>query len=355
MTSCRHFATSLALAVVAAVALTACPADPRQRDDRPVAVAGPVEVHQDEFLAVLARRGVARASDPAQRLVVAGQILDQLVDEHLILAAAGQASITVADEAVDRELRARTEGFPPGMFLRVLGAEQLTLDAFRDGVRRRMVQDAWLRARLSTLPPVTDADVEAEYQKRWATKTRPAQVRARQILLRTAEEATHVADQIKTRSLTVEQAAIRFSQGLEASEGGDLGWFARGDLPAVFDVCFILEPGVVSDPVPSEYGHHIFQVIDKRDERIDPLTAVRDTIYQHLVAEQQAAAGEALIAGLRAAHPIEINRPLVEAVVALLHEAPATPIDAEAPGSGRSLDSHSAGPDPIPPLPRVTP
>lgn len=342
-----------ALVVTLAVAtVAACPSDPRQRDDRPVAEAGPVRVESHELLALLARRGVARTSDPVQRLAVAQQILEQLIDEKLILQAAEKAGVTVDDDAVERELRSRTEGYPPGMFLRVLGSEQLTLDAFRDGVRRRMVQDAFLRARLGALPAVTDADVEAAWNQRWSQKKRPAQVRARQVLLRTAEEATHVVEQIRSRKLSVEQAAVRFSQGLEAGDGGDLGWFAIGDLPRVFEVCFVLEPGVVSDPVASEYGHHIFQVIEKREERVEPLAVVRDQIYEELLAERQANAGEALMATLRAEHPIAVSRPVLEAVVALLPPAPTTPEPESPQGLGRSLDSHSDGADPIPPLPR---
>lgn len=338
--------------IVAAMALPGCPSDPRQRDDRPVAVAGPVTIEQHEFLALLARRGVARTADPAQRLAVASQILEQLLDEQLVLAAAEKAGITVGDDAVARELRSRTEGYPPGMFLQVLGNEQLTLDAFRDGVRRRMVQDAFLRARLGALPSVSDADVEAAWNQRWAHKKRPAQVRARQVLLRTAEEAAHVVEQIRSRKLSVEQAAVRFSQGLEAAEGGDLGWFAIGDLPRVFEVCFVLEPGVVSDPVSSEYGHHIFQVIEKRDEQVEPLSAVRDEIYEELLGERQAAAGEALMASLRAEHPITVSRQVLEGVVALLPPAPTAPEPEPHQGLGRSLDSHSQGADPLPPLPR---
>jgi parvulin-like peptidyl-prolyl isomerase len=341
-----------ALIVVAAVTtLSACPSDPRRRDGRPVAEAGPLRVEQDEFLALLARRGVARTADLDQRLAVAGLILEQLIDEKLILLAADKAGITVEDDAVERELRARTEGYPPGMFLRVLGSEQLTLDAFRDGVRRRMVQDAFLRARLSAVPPVSDADVEAAWHQRWSQKKRPTQVRARQVLLRTAEEAAHVVEQIRSRKLTIEQAAARFSQGLEAADGGDLGWFAIGDLPRVFEVCFILEPGVVADPVASEYGHHIFQVIEKRDEQIEPLSAVRDQIYEELLAERQAAAGEALMRTLRAEHPVSVSRHVVEAVVALLPPAPTTSEPEIQQGLGRSLDSHSQSADPIPPLP----
>ncbi len=341
-----------ACCAVLVVTSVGCPADPRQRDPRPVATAGNLQIDQHELLAVLAQRGVARISEPEVRLTLARQFLDQLIEEKIILDAAQEAGIEVNADIVDRELRSRTEGYPPGMFLRVLVAEQLTLDAFRDGVKRRMTQDTFLRSKLAGLPPITDADVEAEYERTLAQQKRPAQVRVRQVLLRSAEEAAHVVEQIRTRRLTMEQAAIRFSEGLEAAEGGDLGWFALGDLPKVFEVCFVLEPGQVSDPQPSEYGYHVFQVIEKRDERIEPLSAVRDRIYERLSAEQQAAAAEAVIAELRGKHPTAVSDETLAAVVALLPDAPVTPIESVEQGGGRPLDSHIQGADPIPPLNR---
>ena len=345
----RSIMAALSVALLGAVG---CPSDPRQADHRPVATTGSLRVDQQELLAVLAQRGVARVTNPAERLLVSRQLLEQMIDEKLVLQAADQADITVSDDAVDREMRSRTEGYPPGMFLRVLGAEQLTVDAYREGVRRRMTQDAFLRAKLAGLPPITDVELEAAYNERLAQRQRPAQVRARHVLLRTAEEAAHVVEQIRMRKLTIEQAAQRFSQGLEASEGGDLGWFAPGDLPKVFDVCFILEVNQVADPIQSEYGFHVFQVIDKRAARIEPLSAVRDELYATLSHEQQAVAGEAIMAELRAKNPVKHRQATLEAVVALLPEAPVTPIEVLESGSGRPLDSHHEGGDPIPPLRR---
>ncbi len=334
-----------------------CPADPRQAERRPVAVAGSaptgVRIEHDALLAVLSQRGVARVADQSTRQLVASQILENLIDEALLSSAAEQAGITVSDEAVDREMRARTEGYGPGTFLRVLGAEQLTLDAYRHGVKRRMTQDAFLRARMASLPVITDAEVENSYNATLSQRQQPAQVRARHVLLRTGEEARHVVEQIRMRKLTIEQAALRFSQGLEAQDGGDLGWFALGDLPKVFEVCFILEPGVVSDPVQSEYGFHVFQVIEKREARTAPLSAVRDEIFATLQRDQQANAAAEIIRELRAAHPVHIDNAELHAVVALLPDAaPEAPINTEELGNARPLDSHTHDVDPIPPLRR---
>lgn len=337
-------------AVVALVA--ACPADPRAGDREPVAVIGKTELGQQQLLAVLSQRGVARVV-PEQRRAVAEQLLQRLVDEELMLQAADKAGLVVAPEAVEREMRARTEGYPAGSFLRVLGAEQLTVDAFREGVRRRLLQDAWLRARLAALPAVTDAEIESRYASTFGKTPRPEQVRARQVLLRTPEEARHVVEQVRAKRMTIEQAAQRFSQGDEAADGGDLGWFAEGELPEVFDNCFLLAPGQVSDPIASDYGFHVFVVLEKRPARIEPLANVRDEIFDALTREQQGAAAEKLIAELRHDTTVKIAPEGIARVLALLPaEPPPAPAETVEQGSGRALDSHFDGADPIPKLER---
>ena len=45
--------------------------------------------------------------------------------------------------------------------------------------------------------------------------------------------------------------------------GGDLGFFPRGQMPPAFDeVVFKLRPGQVSDVVSTEYGYHLFKVME---------------------------------------------------------------------------------------------
>lgn len=329
-----------------------CPADPGQRRRDPIATVGDVAIDDRRVLATLAQRGVARVPDKQGRQLVTRQILEQIIDEELVLQAAARDGVVVAEEAVNREVRKRADGYAPGSFQSVLTAEQLTLDSFREGIRRRLTQDAFLRARLSRLPPITDLEIQSRYDGTVAQEKRPAQVRARQVQMRTAEEAKHVLDEIRGRKLTVEQAAQKYSTGLEADAGGDLGWFAQGEMPRIFDICFILQPGQVSDVVASDYGFHIFQVVDKREQRTEPLAAVRDSIAEELLRERQSEEVETIIAGLRQEIPVAIAKDGVDRLVALLPEAPVTPAEVIDQGNARALDSHDDGVDPIPPLPK---
>jgi peptidyl-prolyl cis-trans isomerase C len=338
--------------LVLVVATAGCPADPRSPPRPPVATVGGMRIEESRVLAVLAQRGVARVADPAARKLVTEEIVSSLIEEELLLQAAERAGIVVTPEAVEREMRRRAEGYPPGTFQRVLTQEQLTLAAFRDSIRRRLAADAFLRSHFATLAAPTEVDIAARYAatpERWQ---RPAEVRARQVFLRTREEAQHLLDEIRNGRLSVEQAARRFSAGLEADKGGDLGWFARGEMPDAFDVCFSLERGRVSDVVASDDGFHLFQVLDTRDAHVLDVTHAREHIVDDLLRERHSAATTALLASLKAATVVVIAADGIDRLVSLLPPAPVTPTAVLEQG-GRALDSHEDGEPSL--LPRASP
>jgi len=83
--------------------------------------------------------------------------------------------------------------------------------------------------------------------------------------------------------------AVKFSEGPSAPGGGDLGWFGRGTMvPAFEDAAFALAPGVVSEPVRSDFGWHLILVEEKKEAGIPAFAEVRDEIARK-VAEEKAA------------------------------------------------------------------
>jgi parvulin-like peptidyl-prolyl isomerase len=53
-----------------------------------------------------------------------------------------------------------------------------------------------------------------------------------------------------------------------AAQGGELGWFGKGQMVAEFDeAAFKLEPGQLSDPIKTTYGYHLLQVEEKDPAR----------------------------------------------------------------------------------------
>jgi peptidyl-prolyl cis-trans isomerase C len=331
--------------------LSACPNDPQLFVDDTVAVVGTMRITEDQVLRTLAQRGVPRVQDPAQRKEVAQHILDEMIEESLLLNVAEQSSLRISEDAIDRELQRRAKQYLPGDFFRALTTEQRTLPALRESVRNRLLQDAALATVLRDATTIGDEAIIARYQSDSRRFEHPAQVHVRQVLLRTSEEARHVIDQLQRRKLSFEEAAQQFSIGPEADSGGDLGFFAPGELPPVFEVCHTLPVGTVSAVVTSEYGFHLFEVLEKRPARVDSLDDVREVLEDELTREQNSARVAKALDNWRQQWPPHRSEEAFERVLARMPVVPREPAIKVEPSSNRSLDSHSDI-DPVPPVPR---
>ena len=78
-----------------------------------------------------------------------------------------------------------------------------------------------------------------------------------------------------------------------AVNGGDLGWFGRGAMVTPFeDAAFSLEVGQISEPVKTDFGYHLIEVLEKdpaRPKEASALEQERAQAYQTWLQEQIAA------------------------------------------------------------------
>ncbi|MGE3509257.1 MAG: peptidylprolyl isomerase [Vicinamibacterales bacterium] len=102
------------------------------------------------------------------------------------------------------------------------------------------------------------------------------QTQARHILLKTNEiiSETEARNRLLGLRERIENGAADFaelarlhSQDGSAARGGDLGWLSPGDtVPAFERAMNQLKPGQLSQPVKTEFGWHLIQVLARRDE-----------------------------------------------------------------------------------------
>jgi parvulin-like peptidyl-prolyl isomerase len=120
-----------------------------------------------------------------------------------------------------------------------------------------------------------------------------ASVHARHILVKTEEEAQSIISELKDfkgRSLKdkfIELAKSK-STGPSGSNGGDLGYFAQGQMvPEFNDKAFSMKPGTITlTPVKTQFGYHIIYIEDKKPETTKSFTEVKNIISNRLKLEK---------------------------------------------------------------------
>ncbi len=109
-----------------------------------------------------------------------------------------------------------------------------------------------------------------ELQESLATEvpTSAEQVRARHILVATQEEADQIIERLKGGEDFADLAAELSLDTSNNLQGGDLGWFSRGQMVTEFDeAAFTLQPGETSGVVQSTFGFHIINVLEREADR----------------------------------------------------------------------------------------
>ncbi|MCK6548305.1 peptidylprolyl isomerase [Myxococcota bacterium] len=247
----------------------------------------------------LAREGTVDAAPLSAELKEA--LLARMIDDRLLAAEALKKGVSASTTAVGRELAAMQRALPDKSFERYLVESYQTREDLERAIRTRLVAAQLLKAEAFAAITVSDAEI----QKVWdstpaADKVRPRRVHAAQIVLHTEEEGREVLSLLKKGRDFSELARAR-SAGPEASSGGDLGWFEAGTMPTIFDeVCFALKPGELSELVPSEYGYHVFKVLEVADQVALTFEDAKPRIEQELREERIRAAEATYKESLRA-------------------------------------------------------
>jgi parvulin-like peptidyl-prolyl isomerase len=107
---------------------------------------------------------------------------------------------------------------------------------------------------------VTDEEIAAYYRDHPGQFDIPERVVLRQILVRTENEARDVRRRLQKEPRSFEALAQSRSRGPEASKGGLMGAFARGELPPELEqAAFALPAGGTSDVVSTPLGYHVLR------------------------------------------------------------------------------------------------
>jgi hypothetical protein len=266
--------------VALALGLAACSTGPA-----PAATVGDAQITQAEldasiplytFLAALSQGQCGTpARDETGPQACARFTLTNLIQEEVVKGYAAEHDVSV----------------PPGDAQRTIdelesqvGAEELDRLLMRSGVTREGLLDFAERLLLfqEVQRAVADDEIsEDELRQEYATRQSDfTQLHAAHILVRSENEATDIAQQADQKNF--EGLARKSSIDPSAKQnGGDLGTQPASGLdPTFVRAALALEPGQISQPVETQFGWHVIQLME--EPIVTPFEEVRDQLLAQI-------------------------------------------------------------------------
>lgn len=273
-----------------------------------------VRVDQRQVTLEQFRREFLKSLPPEQQNLSADERSDleraflvQVIDRQLALAEAQRLGVQVSAAELEEALQEHRRDYPEGAFESSLQERGITLEQWRQELQERLLLEKAARQGAYGKVKVEEREIAAYYRENRSEFDRPAQVRARQIVVGSEEEGQKLLARLR-KGESFAALAQQYSLSPDAEQGGDLGFFARGEMPAEFDAAvFTLAVGKLSQLIRSEYGYHIFLVEERRDAVRLTLAQVHDEIRDKLRAEKEDQAYELWLQELRKKAKIEVN------------------------------------------------
>ncbi|HEX3701728.1 MAG TPA: peptidylprolyl isomerase [Vicinamibacterales bacterium] len=246
-------------------------------------------------------------------------LIDQLVAFHVLSQEAHARKLDPTDTDVQVRIGQFKGSFPDEKaFEQAVTAQGMTLEQLQKQTRMGLEVSKVLDSEVNSKIAVADADVEGFYNQNTERFKQGETVHASHILIAVPQgadaatksaaraKATQVLKQVKAGGDFASLAKANSQDG-SAQNGGDLGFFPKGQMEPTFEkTAFALKPGTTSGLVETPFGFHIIKVFERRPPRTAPLAEVAPQIKEFLTGQQRQTKIAAFVDHAKAKSKIEI-------------------------------------------------
>ncbi len=221
--------------------------------------------------------------------------LDQLISAELLYQVGQKIEIKDLDKQVDEKISQNKAKFPSAdEFEKALKSVDMTEKDLKEFTRKDIVITNLIEKNIAEKTTITEADAKKFYDDNPDKFKQEPSVRASHILCGVDANAT--AEDKKKAKEKAEALLKRIKAGEDfatlaktestcpsSKQGGDLGFFSKGQMVAPFEkAAFALKPGEVSDVVETQFGYHIIKLTDKKEGSTIKFDEVKDKIENYL-------------------------------------------------------------------------
>lgn len=253
----------LALVLLLAVSITGC----AKTDNEVVAKVGDVEITKDEFYNSLVEQ-------------YGEESLNALISDKIIELEIKKADIQITDEEIADEFT-KMENYYGGA--EVLAETMASYNMSKEDMDENIKLNLAMKKLVSADIVITDEEVAEFYAENGAIFNKAEQVNASHILVDTEELANEVIGKLNAGE-AFEELALEYSKDGSAANGGNLGFFGRGQMVEPFEkAAFSLPIGEISEPVQSNFGYHIIKVNEKTQATEGSLEGNKEEIKEMIL------------------------------------------------------------------------
>jgi foldase protein PrsA len=316
----RRTSSLLLLALIAALALAACGGGGTSPADVPegsIAVVGDKTVTKEEFDKLIEQQkksAEAQKQDfpepgTAEYEALKATVVKGLVEQKEWELEGESMGVKVTDQEIETELDKLKQQYFQGdeqKYSAELAKQGLTDEDVRNELRTRILTNKIYEA-VTKKVIVSDADIQAYYDKNPTQYQQPASREVRHILVKTEARAQKLHDQIQGGADFAKLAKKYTQDQASKADGGKFTAF-KGRTVAPFDeFVFSAKTGDLSDPIKTEFGWHLIETLGPiKPATTKPLDDVKGEIQTTLLQTKQNAAMKAWIAALPAKYADEV-------------------------------------------------
>jgi foldase protein PrsA len=213
------------------------------------------------------------------------QALEVLITEKIIELEAAKEKIEVSDEEIEDTMAdiISQYGNEDG-FKQALESYGYTVEDVRKDIEMNIKVEKLLEPQIE----ISEEEMKSFFEENKQMFATEEQVKARHILVDSEEQAKEIREKLLANEDFTELAKEYSLDTFTKEQGGDLGFFKRGQMvPEFEEAAFSLKVGEISEPIKSEYGYHIIKVEEKMEAKEadfgESKEKIKDMIFQQKV------------------------------------------------------------------------
>ena len=223
------------------------------------------------------------------------KLLDGLIARKVLFQESEKKGIEVDDATIDERLANMKKQFPKeDDFKGMLEKMHLTEEVLKSHLHEGMAIQKLIEQEIVNNLKISDKDTKDYYDGHMDLFKQPGKIQASHILVKVdpgVDESVKAEALKKIKKIQKElrengdfaELAKKYSDCPSGAKGGDLGYFARGQMVKPFEeVAFSLKKGEISGITETKFGYHLIKAGDRKPEVIADYKDVKEKLVQYL-------------------------------------------------------------------------